>query len=145
MDCFFAETDNYKVPQRAAHTVSLMFDRNQQIVLPYMNRLIISVLNPELTSSLKRNILRILQSMEIPENFLGEIYEACYGFLINPKEEIAIRAFAITVLYNISEKYPELKPELAATIESVLSEPGCSPGVQSRAKKALKNLYSNSL
>src|SRR5690606_6583636 len=101
MDCFFAETDNYKVPQRAAHTVSLMFDRNQQIVLSYMDRLIISVLNPELASPLKRNILRILQSMEIPENFLGEIYEACYGFLINPKEEIAIRAFAITVLYNI--------------------------------------------
>lgn len=141
MDCFFAETKDYRVPQRAAHTLSLSFDKNPDLILPYREKLIQNLENKNLKSSLKRNILRVLQFIEIEEEWMGGLYEKCFEFLGNPKEEIAVRAFAMVVLYNISNHFPELKPELKALIESVLEEPQGSPGVRSKANHILKKLY----
>ncbi len=141
MNCFFMETKDYRVPQRAAHALSLTFDKQPQLILPYREKLIHSLANPDLKSSLKRNILRVLQFTKIEEEWMGNLYENCFGFLADPKEEIAIRAFSMTVLYNISERFYELKPELQVMIESVLAEPETSPGIQSRGKQILKKIY----
>ncbi len=140
MDCFFAGTKDYRVPQRAAHVVSLGFDKHPELIRPYLNQLIEHLCNPDLKGSLKRNILRILQFSEIPEKQRGDVYKRTYELLENPKEEIAVRAFAMTVLYNIAEFYPELKPELKSTIQFVLEEFGCSPGLRSRGNAVLKKL-----
>lgn len=78
--------------------------------------------------------------MEIPEQQTGIVYEMVLGFWENPKEEVGIRAFSMTVLYNITDQFPELKPELKMTIESVLSEPVTSSGIQSRGKQILRKL-----
>lgn len=83
----------------------------------------------------------MLQFIEIEEEWMGGLYEKCFEFLGNPKEEIAVRAFAMVVLYNISNHFSELKPELKALIESVLEEPQVSPGVRSKANHILKKLY----
>ncbi len=45
----------------------------------------------------------------------------------NPKEEIAIRAFSMTVLYQISQKFPELKTELHLLICLFWKKPGRRP------------------
>lgn len=141
MNCFFAETKDYRVPQRAAYTLSLCFDKQPDLILPYKEKLIQNLENPNIKSSLKRNILRILQFTEIEEDWMGGLYDKCFEFLANPKEEIAVRAFAMVVLYNISNVFPELKSELKAMIESVLEEPKVSPGVRSKANHILKKLY----
>lgn len=141
MSCFFAETQDYRVPQRAAHTVSLIFVKKPELVIPYKEKLIRSILDPGLSSPLKRNILRILQSMELEEDSMGNVYERCFEILMSPKEDIAVRAFSMTVLYNISEQFIELKPELISAIEIVLTESVSSPGIQSRGKNVLKKLY----
>lgn len=141
MDCFFAETKDYRVPQRAAHTLSLTFDKQPDLILPYREKLIQNLENPKLKSSLKRNILRILQFTEVEEHWMGNLYENCFELVANPKEEIAIRAFAMVILYNISNTFPELKPELKLLIESVLEEPEISPGVRSKSNHILKKLY----
>lgn len=140
MDCFFMETKDYRVPQRAAHVVSLIFDKNPQLIQPYVLQLIKFLYNPELKNSLKRNILRNLQFCEIPQEEMGKLYDRIFQLLTNPNEDIAIRAFAMTVLYQITRFYPELKPELKSTIEFILEEPGCSPGVRSRGRKVLSDL-----
>lgn len=141
MDCFFAETKDYRVPQRAAHTLSLTFDKQPDLILPYREKLIQNLDNKNLKSSLKRNILRVLQFTKIEEDWMGSLYDNCFEFLGNPKEEIAVRAFAMVVLYNISNTFPELKPELKAMVESVLDEPQVSPGIRSKANHTLKKLY----
>lgn len=141
MDCFFAETQDYRVPQRAAYTLSLSCDKNPNLILPYREKLIQNLNNPTLKSSLKRNILRVLQFTEIEEDWMGGLYEKCFEFAGNPKEEIAVRAFAMVVLYNISNHFPELKSELKDLIESVSEEPEISPGVRSKANHTLKKLY----
>lgn len=140
MDCFFAQTPDYRVPQRAAYTVSLGFQKSPELILPYRKKLIDLLLDKNLKSSLKRNILRILQFTEIEENERGKLYDACSEFLMNPKEEIAIRAFSISVLYQLSQFHKEFKPELKLMIETVLEEPKVSPGIKSRGVKIWKKL-----
>lgn len=142
MNCFFAETKDYRVPQRAAHALSLTFDKRPDLILPYREKLIQNLEDTNLKSSLKRNILRILQFTKIEEEWMGGLYDNCFQFLGNPKEEIAIRAFSMVILYNISNTFSELKPELKAMIESVLEEYQISPGVRSKANHILKKLYS---
>src|SRR5690606_31993260 len=93
MNCFFMKTQDYRVPQRAAHVVSLSFDKQPELIRPYLDQLIEYLFVPHLKGSLKRNILRILQFSEIPEQQRGKLYDCVYAFLVNPKEEIAVRAF----------------------------------------------------
>ena len=140
MDCFFMVTKDYRVPQRAAHAVALIFEKNPDLVKPYIPEFIDLILISETKNAIKRNILRILQKAEIEEKFRGNLYSRLFEILACPNEEIAVRAFSITVLYNITEHHKALKPELKSLIEMVLAEPECSKGVRSRAVKALLKL-----
>ena len=140
MDCFFRGTKDYRVPQRAAHVVSLSFDKHPELIKPYIPKLIQFLLKNELKKGLKRNILRIIQHVELPEKDRGALYEKLCESLIRPEEEIAVRAFSMTVLYKLTQFYPELKPELLSTIEYVLDEPSCSPGIRSRGNAVMKAL-----
>lgn len=144
MDCFFMGTKDYRVPQRAAHVVSLSFDLHPELIEPYVPNLISCLLKKDLKNALKRNILRILQHSAIPEKQRGELYARLYEILIQPEEEIAVRAFSMTVLYNLTQFYPELKSELLSTIEYILEEPTISPGIRSRGNYVLKALRKDS-
>ena len=37
---------------------------------------------------------------------------ACFNYIPNPDEAIAVKAFSLTVLENLSKQYPEILPEL---------------------------------
>jgi hypothetical protein len=143
MDCFFRGADEYRIPQRAAHTVSLTFDKHPDLILPYIPQMVELLQVGDLSGALKRNILHILQFCEIDENFQGILYNRAFELLGNQKEEIAIRAFSMTVLYNITHRFPDLKPELKSLIESVLAESEISAGVRVRGNKILKILESD--
>ena len=88
--------------------------------------------------AVKRNTIRIIQSMDIPEELLGLTAELCFKFLNSGTEPVAIKAFSMTVLFNIVKKYPELKDELKMSIEDLL--PYGSAGFKSRGRKILKSL-----
>lgn len=141
MNCFFAETKDYRVPQRAAHVVSILYERKPEFVRSYLPELIQKLQEPNLKGSFKRNILRILQHGEIPTLNHGEIYDLVFNWVLDPKEEIAIRAFGITVLYHISSFHPDLKMELKSALEMMMEEENLSPGVSSRLRKTLQLLY----
>lgn len=140
MDCFFANTKDYRVPQRAAHVVSICYDKQPELVLPYIPELLEKLKEKNLKGSLKRNILRILQFGHIPSDEMGWVYDLVFGYMMDPKEEIAVRAFSFTVLYEISQIHPELKMELESAIRMVLEEENSSPGIQSRGRKTLQLL-----
>ncbi|MFV0304363.1 MAG: hypothetical protein ACK5IC_02625 [Moheibacter sp.] len=141
MDCFFMKTEDYRVPQRAAHVVSLYFDKNSTFIEPYLPRLMERLNDEKLDGALKRNILRVLQFTQIDEEYRSLVYNRSFELLGNPTEAVAVRAFAMTVLYNITEHYIELKSELLGLIEMVLEEPNTSPGIQNRGKKVAGKLY----
>jgi len=135
MSCFFSEEP--LLNQRASWPMSVIGEKRPDILLPYLSRMLKKLDNP-VHDAIIRNTLRVMQTMDIPEELEGIVYDKCFNYLIDQNKAPAIRAFAITVLSNIAIKYPDLKEELSKTIE--LYYPQGSKGFQSRARKELKRL-----
>ena len=138
MQCFFSDT--YRISQRAAMAVSHCFDAHPTMMMPYQLRMIDLLEEVNLQIALKRNIVRILQFMELPESKEAQLFDRCLYFLMDAKEAIAVKAFSMTILYNICKKHPALKHELIPVLEELLLQSE-SAGVQNRGKKTLKKLH----
>jgi hypothetical protein len=65
-----------------------------------------------------RNVIRLFHEIDIPEKYCGELYDLCLNITKNATFPHGVRAFSITTLGIICQKYPEFKPE----VDLVLSE-----------------------
>jgi hypothetical protein len=99
---------------------------------------IITALLSTRDGSLKRHFTRILCRYEVPEESLGLIIDRCFELLL-PAEPAAVRVNAMQLLFNISQKNPDLKGELKSVIETLMEEGG-SAGFINRCKKLLRKL-----
>ena len=68
------------------------------------------------------------------------MFDCCLSYLTDVEETVAVKAFSMTVLYRICQKYPDLKQELIPVIEDNLAYSD-KAGLQNRGKKILKKLY----
>ena len=135
MQLFF--NDNVTVTQRAAWTMCLSVEKNTELISPYLEKML-KLLSLNVHDAIKRNIVRIMQDIELPEDLMGLAFENCYQLVLSKSSAIAIKAFSITVLYNICKKEPELKHELSELIKLQLE--GASSGLKNRCLKTLKLL-----
>jgi len=135
MELFFS--DDNRLAQRAAWVMSHCVDKQPLLVFPYIEKLVKNLFSP-IDDALKRNTLRILQVIEIPEPLWGEALEKSFEYLESNNEAIAIRVFSMTIIYNISQHVPEIKPELKELIEEVIIYG--SAGLKSRGNKIIKQL-----
>lgn len=134
---------DYRLNQRSAWAVGHCGILHPQLIKPYFSAFIQKLQEPNIHDAVKRNIVRIWEDVEIPEEYLGEIYDICYGYLYST-EPYAIQAFSLTVCYKISIKIPELKQELRLTIEDLLlKHQEGSAAIMSRGKKILALLKKN--
>lgn len=88
-------------------------------------------------------ILRLLQAIVIPKRLHGEIMSLCFDYVASPDEPVAIKAFSLTILQNLSKQYPEIKQELKTIIEDRWDHE--SVAFKSRAKRILKELSKKKL
>jgi hypothetical protein len=130
---------DYRFSQRASAVLNACASTNPELIGPYVNLLLDNLKNP-VHNAVIRNTIRVLQFIEIPEEAMGGAAEICFNLLQSRKEPVANRVFAMTVLYNISCKHPELKDELKLVIEDQL--PYSSAAFKSRGSKILKKLTS---
>ena len=79
------------------------------------------------------NVAKILEEMD-----LEPVVEKCFDWMIDPKIKVAVKVFSAEVLFNLSERYPWVKEELANQI--MFSMKTGSAGIQSKGKKLLKAL-----
>ena len=135
MECFF--DDDLRLCQRAAWPVGILGQQRPDIILPYLPEMLAFLDHPQ-HDAVIRNTVRTLQYIDIPENLVGEVYERCFQYLINPKYPAAIKAFSTTVLTNIAMDIPELKEELILAIEEQI--PHGTSGFVNRAGKMLRRL-----
>lgn len=136
MHCF--ESDEYRLAQRAAYCVSIAADERPELVEPYIGVLVSQLKRTDVHDAIIRNSARILQDVPIPEAFHGELMDAAFALVMNRQSAIAIRTFCLTILFNLSKIYPEIRKELRALIEeSIDYEP---PAFVSRARKILKRI-----
>ena len=128
----------YRVTQRAAWPISYVVEEHPELITPHLKRMLDFLSAPAIHGSVKRNTVRLLQFIEIPKKFQGQVAEICFQFLQDKSEAIAVKACALTVLGNLTKMEPELMNELKLNIEELL--PYASAGLRSRANKVLKYL-----
>jgi hypothetical protein len=131
-------TAEYRVAQRAAYPVSYCVRKYPALISPWFGKMIQKMSDRTAHDAIRRNALRILEDIDIPEKYCGELFEISNRYLHDIKEPIAVRAFSISVMCNIATKYPDLKTEVKHNAESLLH---CGiPALESRSRKVLKQL-----
>lgn len=134
--CLF-QSDSYRLCQRASWPLSYIVENHPELITDYYVLLLDLLENPP-HNTVARNILRLLQFVEIPEAFAGQVMNHCFTLLMKPKEPVANKAFSLTILANLSKRYPEIKNEILICIEE--QWPHSSAGFRSRARKVRKEL-----
>jgi len=129
---------DYRLTQRAAYPLIFLADRNPKGFKAYLPDMFERVKDP-VHDAVIRNTLRLFQLVDLPEEIEGPVFDSCLHYLQTPRYPVAIRVFAMTILTNLSLKYPELSHEVVPLIRDIL-EVSDSPGLVSRGKKELKRL-----
>jgi len=135
MQIFFS--DEKDMVKGAAWAMSHCADKYPQLIVPYIGALIPLLKNDQPVWT-RRNVARVLQFVSIPEAHQGNVVNICFNILLNPKDALAVQAFSMTILYNITCEQPELKDELITVIEDMLQHG--SAGIKSRGKKTIRAL-----
>lgn len=130
--------DEYRVVQRAAWPLSEIVLKYPGLVIKHLANILKNLKKTGIHEAVKRNTIRLLQDMDIPEKFHGEIMNLCFDYLTSPNEKPAVKAFSLTVLDNLSKQYPEIKQELKTIIEDRWDLE--TAAFHSRARKILKRL-----
>jgi hypothetical protein len=125
----------YRVTQRAASPLSYAVERYPNLIKPHLRKIIAQAAKSGAQDAVKRNTMRLLQFIEIPEKDYGKVAALAFRFLGDASEAVAIRVFSMTVLANLMRHVPDLKNELTLHIEGQL--PYASAAFASRAKKIL--------
>lgn len=130
-------TSEYRINQRAAWPLSYCVIAHPHFITNHFSKLIKNLHTPGIHDSVKRNTLRLLQQIQIPKQFHGEIMDTCFRYLSSVDEQVAVKAFSLTILHNFSKEYPEIKNEMKLIIEERWEHE--TPAFHSRAKKFLKS------
>jgi len=134
MSLFF--NAEYRVTQRAAWVLRFCAEYHPTLVLPYLSELISNLERP-IPDAVKRNTVRLLQNINIPPEFQGQLADICFNYLTG-SEPVAVKAFAMTILANLTKTEPDLANELKIILQNQL--PHASPAFSVRARKILREL-----
>ena len=113
----------YRVTQRAAWPLSYCAIAHPSFIKKNFEKLINNLAKPDLHNSIKRNTIRLLQQIEIPEKLEGAVMEICFNYVESPKEAVAVKAFSLTILSKLAKKSPEIIPEIKSLFLTVAPNP----------------------
>jgi hypothetical protein len=128
----------YRITQRAAWPMSYCVRLHPDLIKPYFGKILPLLQKPGVHNAVVRNIVRLLQFVTIPKRYHGQLMDTCFTFIASNDAAIAIKAFSLTILENLSNEYPDIKPELKLVIEE--RWPYESAAFKSRARKVLKKI-----
>ena len=131
---------DHLLSSRAMWVLGHCSDLEYNSIKPFHAKLINRLKNKDLHNGVIRNTLKLFQKQPVPKKSESFILDKCFEYVKNPSEAIAVRAFAITVIFNISKPYPELLGELLVVLNH-LSETETGPGIRSRVKNTIKNIH----
>jgi hypothetical protein len=124
---------------RAAWLADKINDKHPKLIIPFIEKMI-QRLKTAINHSKKRHLLKLLSMHEIPEIHLSFLLDYCLRCFTSAAEPIAVRVHAMQILYNISEKEPEFKPELFSLIQHE-RELHPTAGIHARGKKLAGKLH----
>ena len=128
--------DEYRVVQRAGWPISYCVEKHSNLIQKHFSKLIKNLNKKGLHDAVKRNSIRLLQHVTIPEKFHGQVMDICFRYISSPTEAVAVKAFSITVLQNLARQYPGILNEIKLVIEERWDYETIA--FKTRAKKLLK-------
>lgn len=135
MDCFFS--GDFHLSHRASLVILALVKEKPIWIEEQVSRMV-NTLDKGLPDWYKRNLLRILQYQTIPEAQWGHAVDQCFTYLGSSDEPVAIKVFAMTILYNLTKQLPDLARELRLMIEE--QYPLGSAGFKARGRHILRKL-----
>jgi hypothetical protein len=98
---------------------------------------------PEISSKgALRSILRLLCRYEIGAEDQGILVDLCFKYLVSEIYPVAVKVYAMQIIYNHVLIYPELKDELVTVIMDQMGNN--SVGFKSRGMRLLKKMEGKS-
>ena len=128
----------YRITQRAARPLGICVEREPSLICPHLKKILNFLQKPDIHDAVKRNTMRLLQFIEIPKQFQGQVIDLCFEYIQNPKVAVAIRVCSMTVLSHVIKRQPDLIKEFKIVLEDQL--PYGSPAFTSRAGKIRREM-----
>ena len=125
----------YRITQRAAWPLSYCVRLHPQLIQPYFKPLLDNLSRKDIHVAVIRNTLRLLQDTPIPKKYHGRVMSLCFDLLQSHDTPIAVKAFSLTVLHQLSKEYPDIAAELRLIIEEQWEQ--ATPAFRSRARKII--------
>ena len=122
-----------RVTQRAAWVLGNL---SPETLLPFWLRILERAKQPDAGDAVKRNVMRVLQHTDLPEDLQGVAWDLAFRLAETRSEAIAVRAFAFSVMERICIQMPELKGELIALAQQ--ERPYTQKGLLNRIQKVQK-------
>jgi 8-oxo-dGTP diphosphatase len=136
----YSHSPDKKLAFRASWTLTKVCDKYPEMIYPYLAQIVESLGRIENESTL-RSFLRIISLSDlgkINSRLHGVLADFCFNALNLGISAIAVKAYAMEILFRLSLIYPELANELSTSI-LLLMEDG-SAGITSRGRNILKKL-----
>ncbi len=136
----FTEDKDPRIVFRSSWALTKVCDTNPSLFIDYMH-VIVSKLLVCNNESAKRSFLKILTltgTASLSETERGQLTDLCFSLLRTKESAIAVKAYSMDVLYEISLDYPDIIHELAAAL-SMVPDDG-SAGIKSKSRSLLKKL-----
>lgn len=86
----------------------------------------------------KRWLAKMLWLAGIPEEIEGLVVDELFKWILDPKVKVAVKVYGMDALYNMVQKYPDLKEELLIVIDDQWNKN--SVAFRARGKRVLKAL-----
>jgi len=128
----------YRITQRAAWPLSYCVRQHPALIGRHLKPLLDNLTKEGIHVAVTRNTLRLLQDIEIPEKYQGQLMSACFDFLQSPDSPIAVKGFSLSVLQQLSRAHPDILAELRLITEEQWDR--STPAFRSRARRILKNV-----
>lgn len=128
---------DYRLTQRAAWPMNYCAEAHPELIRPYLPKLLAYLTRKEVHVAARRNIVRLLQYVEIPPRLAAKVYSHCVDLVDDPNEPPAVRVFALTVAARIAKGKPALHNELRLIVNQQLSH--ATIAFQKRAQAVLSD------
>ncbi|MFN2394828.1 MAG: hypothetical protein ABR597_03975 [Bacteroidales bacterium] len=84
----------------------------------------------------QRELLKIIERLQINEDQEGELFDICMGIWENPGKSPSSRITAFRIMFAMAKKYPELLQELHFLLQEHYTET-LSPGIRHSLRRML--------
>ena len=131
-------SNNEKNSWRAAWIMDKIYQIKPELVSPYIPKMIPLTLQINDTGKLRQFLKLISMEPLSLSSINGSFLDSCFFWVNSQETPVAVRVYAMQILYHISLVEPDIIPELTSIIYDHMDK--STPGFRSRGKKILKAL-----